>query len=62
MTAAAGDFGLLSPAWAGTEAAALTADTALLQAMLDVELGWVQVLADAGIVAPEVPGDRKSVV
>lgn len=42
------DYGLLSPAWAGTPAAAATNDSALVQAMLDVEAAWVAVLADAG--------------
>ncbi|WP_337924956.1 lyase family protein [Arthrobacter jiangjiafuii] len=55
MDVPSGDFGLLSPAWAGTPAAALTGDTAALQAMLDVELAWLHVLAEAGLVAPEVP-------
>lgn len=50
-----GDYGLLSPAWAGTRVASLTGDSSALQAMLDVELEWVRVLASAGIVAPEVP-------
>ncbi|MEB7503650.1 lyase family protein [Arthrobacter koreensis] len=49
------DYGLLSPAWAGTRAAALTSDEALLQAMLDVELEWLRVLASAGLVKPEIP-------
>lgn len=55
MDVSAGDFGLLSPAWAGTPAAELTGDTAALQAMLDVELAWLHVLADAGLVAPGIP-------
>lgn len=50
-----GDYGLLSPAWAGTRGAALTGDRHLLQAMLDVELAWLQVLAGAGIVPASVP-------
>lgn len=49
------DYGLLAPAWAGTRVAALTGDTALLQALLDVELAWVRVLADAGLADPEAP-------
>lgn len=51
------DYGLLSPAWAGTRGAALTGDRSVLQAMLDVELAWLQVLADASIVPASVPGD-----
>jgi len=49
------DYGLLSPAWAGTRAAALTSDEALLQAMLDVELEWLRVLASAGLIDSRVP-------
>lgn len=49
------DYGLLSPAWAGTRAAALTSDEALLQAMLDVELEWLRVLASAGLIKTEIP-------
>ena len=49
------DYGLLSPAWAGTRAAALTSDEALLQAMLDVELEWLRVLASAGLIKAEIP-------
>ncbi|WP_372697406.1 lyase family protein [Arthrobacter sp. JSM 101049] len=50
------DFGLLSPAWAGTTVAAATSDTALAQALLDVEAAWVGVLADAGH-CPEAAAD-----
>ena len=49
------DYGLLSPAWAGTRAAALTSDEALLQAMLDVELEWLRVLASAGLIDADIP-------
>ena len=49
------DHGLLSPAWAGTEAAALTGDAQVLQAMLDVELQWLRVLASADLLDPQVP-------
>ncbi|WP_146361049.1 lyase family protein [Arthrobacter yangruifuii] len=49
------DYGLLSPAWAGTPAADLTGDRQLLQALLDVELEWVRVLASAGLADPEAP-------
>ncbi|MDM7990030.1 lyase family protein [Arthrobacter sp. zg-Y877] len=49
------DYGLLSPAWAGTRAADLTGDRQLLQALLDVELEWVRVLAGAGLADPEAP-------
>ncbi|QTG80871.1 lyase family protein [Arthrobacter crystallopoietes] len=44
------DFGLLSPASAGTAASRLTSDYQFIQAMLDVELQWVRVLADAGYI------------
>ena len=49
------DYGLLSPAWAGTRAAAQTSDQAVLQAMLDVELEWLRVLASAGLITPDIP-------
>ncbi|MCQ1999472.1 lyase family protein [Arthrobacter zhaoxinii] len=49
------DYGLLSPAWAGTPAAELTGDRQLLQALLDVELEWVRVLASAGLADPDAP-------
>ncbi|HET8795286.1 MAG TPA: lyase family protein, partial [Arthrobacter sp.] len=44
------DFGLLSPASAGTAASRLTSDYQFIQAMLDVELEWVRVLAAAGYI------------
>ena len=47
------DYGLLSPAWAGTPVAAATADGPVVQAMLDVEAAWVAVLADAGLAPAE---------
>ncbi len=47
------DFGLLSPASAGTAASRLTSDYQFIQAMLDVELEWTRVLADTG----RVPAD-----
>ena len=53
----AADYGLLSPVWAGTDGAAQTGDRRIIQALLDVELAWLRVLADAGVIAPEVPGD-----
>ena len=49
------DYGLLAPAWAGTAVASLTGDRALLQALLDVELEWVRVLAGAGLADPAAP-------
>ncbi|WP_461169220.1 lyase family protein [Arthrobacter sp. Z1-15] len=54
-TADSADYGLLSPAWAGTRTAELTGDRQLLQALLDVELEWVRVLASAGLADPEAP-------
>ncbi|MGW6175092.1 lyase family protein [Arthrobacter sp. NPDC055138] len=47
------DFGLLSPASAGTAASRLTSDYQFIQAMLDVELEWTRVLAEVG----RVPAD-----
>lgn len=44
-----GDVGLLAPVWAGSAAARLLDDTAVLQAMLDVERTWVQMCLDAGL-------------
>jgi 3-carboxy-cis,cis-muconate cycloisomerase len=44
------DVGLLRPASAGTAAARLTGDRAVLQAMLDVEAAWAEVLDAAGVV------------
>ncbi len=52
-----GDYGLLSPAWAGTTGAALTGDRQIIQKMLDVELQWLRVLAGAGVITPELPVD-----
>ncbi|GAA3704910.1 lyase family protein [Zhihengliuella alba] len=43
------DAGLLDPVSAGSAAARATGDAAFVQAMLDVEAAWVQVLADAGL-------------
>ena len=54
-TAESADYGLLSPSWAGTRTAELTGDRQLLQALLDVELEWVRVLASAGLADPEAP-------
>ncbi|WP_354178061.1 lyase family protein [Arthrobacter sp. UYP6] len=51
------DYGLLSPVWAGTSGAAHTGDRQLIQAMLDVELAWLHVLARAGVIASRVPDD-----
>ncbi|MHC6177806.1 lyase family protein [Glutamicibacter sp. X7] len=47
------DYGLLAPAWAGTEAAELTDDTAFVQGMLDVEAAWVRVQGAAGLCPAE---------
>lgn len=44
------DYGVLSPAWAGSQTAALTSDHAFIQALLDVERAWCAVLADAGLI------------
>ena len=47
------DYGVLSPAWAGSQTAALTSDHAFIQALLDVERAWSVVLADAGLIPRE---------
>lgn len=47
------DYGVLSPAWAGSQTAALTSDHAFIQALLDVERAWSVVLADAGLIPGE---------
>ena len=44
------DYGVLSPAWAGSQTAALASDQAFTQAMLDVEHAWSAVLAEAGLI------------
>ena len=41
--ARSGDVGLLNPAWAGSVAAELCDDAAVLQAMLDVERAWLEI-------------------
>ncbi|WP_256276298.1 lyase family protein [Arthrobacter sp. HMSC08H08] len=48
-----GDYGVLSPAWAGSQAAAITSDHAFVQALLDVEHAWSAVLAEAGLIPQE---------
>lgn len=40
--------GLLSPVWAGTEAAELVSEETLLGCLLEVEASWGEVLAEAG--------------
>lgn len=42
------EYGLLSPVWAATSAAVSSSDSAMVQAMLDVEAAWVAVQAAAG--------------
>jgi 3-carboxy-cis,cis-muconate cycloisomerase len=54
-TADNADFGLLSPASAGTAVSRLTSDYKFIQAMLDVELEWVRVLADGGYIDAAIP-------
>ncbi|GAB3182799.1 adenylosuccinate lyase family protein [Nesterenkonia halophila] len=46
------DVGLLRPASAGSPAAAQAGDAAVLQAMLDVEAAWSQVLGEQGVIDP----------
>lgn len=43
-----GDFGLLSPVSASSAVAALTGDSAVIAAILDVEAAWAAVLEEAG--------------
>ncbi|HEY9499783.1 MAG TPA: lyase family protein [Terrimesophilobacter sp.] len=47
---ASADFGLLSPAWAGSAVAAATGDTAVLRAMLDAEVALAEAQARLGLV------------
>ncbi|MFC0582823.1 lyase family protein [Micrococcoides hystricis] len=44
------DYGVLSPAWAGSQTAALCSDAAFCQAMLEVERAWCHVLAEEGLI------------
>ncbi|GAB3194601.1 lyase family protein [Nesterenkonia suensis] len=46
---ATGQHGLLNPAWAGTAAASMTSDAAVVAALLEVEAAWGEVLAEAGL-------------
>lgn len=46
---ALGDLGVLVPAWAGRPAARLADDSAVVQALLDVERAWVGVCVEAGL-------------
>ncbi|GAB95260.1 3-carboxy-cis,cis-muconate cycloisomerase [Kineosphaera limosa] len=55
-----GDLGLLAPAWAGSAAARLCDDTAVLQAMLDVERAWVDVCRRGGLGASYGPSEDVS--
>lgn len=48
-----GQYGLLAPVWADTEAAAATSDEAVVYAMLHVEAAWGETLAAAGLVSAE---------
>ncbi|WP_261623820.1 lyase family protein [Nesterenkonia marinintestina] len=47
-----GQYGLLAPVWADTEAAAATSDEAVVYALLHVEAAWAETLAAADL-APE---------
>lgn len=47
------DYGVLTPAWAGTAAAAQASDAGFVQAMLDVEAAWTRVQAGAGLCSPQ---------
>lgn len=47
------DYGVLAPAWAGTNAATTASDVAFVQAMLDVEAAWVKVQAEVGLCTTE---------
>lgn len=50
MTSADSDTGLLAPGWAGSPAAAQTADSAFLRALLDAETALTRVQASLGLV------------
>lgn len=41
------DYGVLTPAWAGSPVSKLASDAAFVQAMLDVESAWVKIQASA---------------
>lgn len=43
-----GPYGILSPVWAGTQAARLMSEESILRALLRVEATWAQALAAAG--------------
>jgi 3-carboxy-cis,cis-muconate cycloisomerase len=47
------DSGLLTPVWAGTEAAALVRDEAWVQALLDVEVALARAQAGLGVIPSE---------
>ncbi|WP_272896875.1 lyase family protein, partial [Nesterenkonia sp. PF2B19] len=53
---ATGQHGLLNPAWAGTAAASMTSDAAVVAALLEVEATWGEVLAEAEL-APAQSAD-----
>ncbi len=55
------DYGILSPTWAGGQAAELASDTAFVQAMLDTEAAWVRVQAAAGL-CPEQEAEAVAAV
>ncbi|MCU1545269.1 MAG: 3-carboxy-cis,cis-muconate cycloisomerase [Homoserinimonas sp.] len=53
MTSTDADYGLLSPHWVGSAAAAATSDEAVFRAMLDVEIALVESYADLGMVSSD---------
>ncbi|WP_405553839.1 3-carboxy-cis,cis-muconate cycloisomerase [Streptomyces canus] len=53
MTSLDPDTGLLAPGWAGSPAAAVTADGAYLQALLDAEAALTRAQAALGLAPPE---------
>jgi 3-carboxy-cis,cis-muconate cycloisomerase len=56
----AADYGLLSPAWAGTAVAAATGDRALIAALLDVEVALADAYADLGIGPDTAPASVRA--
>lgn len=48
-----GQYGLLSPVWAGTSAAAATSDDAVIVTLLQVEAAWARTLAEAELAPSE---------
>jgi 3-carboxy-cis,cis-muconate cycloisomerase len=56
------DYGLLAPSWAGSPVAAATGDTAVLNAILDVEVSLVDAYAALGRAPQSAPHAVKSAI